>query len=159
MKSRIIILFMMLILVCLSRNMAFAEINRHLSLQTNYSYLLIFDEKIQKFTVGAQKAIKAELLTSIFDSNHELLINPLLSEDTNLIVWTDSNIYNFDISINKEAVNVPNIIKVNCKNTTLSQEAQADFEDMSLDTPPKTEEDNVFNFEIDQPPKVIKTQS
>jgi len=89
------------ILVFSSSAFALDEINRKIELKENHSHLLCFKEKIIRYKTGSEDAFEVEILSDIYDKRHEMLIKPLKAVNSNLIVWTKKQIYNFDISVQK----------------------------------------------------------
>ncbi len=71
--------------------------NKKLELKQNHSHLLSFNEKIIKYRLGDGDAFDVEVLPDIFNCRHEMLVKPLREVNTNLIIWTGSGVYNFDL--------------------------------------------------------------
>jgi hypothetical protein len=138
--------FIGLLSIFLFSNSCFAldTINKDLSVRTGYLYLLSFDEKVLNYKSGNDEAVTLELLSNIFNDRHELIIKPVKELNTNLIVWTQNAVYNFNLSIdNNPAPKSPNLVHIN------------NLEGLELDKPPHMQDLNtVFDTELDKPPGV-----
>ncbi|OGI01875.1 MAG: hypothetical protein A2Y25_07940 [Candidatus Melainabacteria bacterium GWF2_37_15] len=97
-KERLISIIALL-LICASPAYAIDEINKKLELKENFSHLLTFDEKIIRYKAGNDSAFNIEIMPDIYNTRHEMLIKPLVKINTNLLVWTESRVYNFDIKV------------------------------------------------------------
>ncbi len=96
-RCLISIIVCILFLAASGKAFSIEEINKKLELKENYSHLLSFNEKIIRYRTGEKEAFKIEILPDIFNDRHEMLIKPLKTLNTNLLVWTEDRIYNFDI--------------------------------------------------------------
>jgi len=120
-------------------NNAYADEVKTLFLSTDNTYLVDFDEKIDRYKISNDKAVIVELMTSIFTDKHELLLIPKLKENTDLTVWTAGGVYNLQLFIDKE----------NPDQT----------ESLAIDKPPSSSiYDDILDMEFDVPPKVINIQ-
>lgn len=143
------------VFLSLNANLALADGNQKLFLKTGYSYLLVFDKKVQRYSIGDETALKAELLTSIYTDKQEVLLKPLVSKDTNILVWTTEGLYNFDVFTNKEEAETAKIVHLKDSDSIKIGNPDS-LSDLSVDAPPENTVDteDVFNFEIDKPPVV-----
>ncbi|MDD3014249.1 MAG: hypothetical protein PHC34_11150 [Candidatus Gastranaerophilales bacterium] len=152
---------------------AFEQINKDLNLIKGYSYLLNFNDKIMRYSLGNNEAAKIEIISSIFNDKQEILLKTLKETDTNLLIWTKDNIYNFNVSIipNKPSKILSVISEVKDNNPVIASspkmqnfsksdkylpdDVKNKLEELSLDTPPNLPcKQDIFGFEIDQPPKM-----
>lgn len=76
-----------------------AQIDKTLYLKANVSHLLTFDEKIIRYKFDNNDSCQAEILQSIFNSGHEMLIKPVKKLDNKLTLWTKSKVYIFNIKL------------------------------------------------------------
>ena len=114
-----------------------AEVVKSVFIKPNGVYALIFNEKIQKYSLDNEKNFSTEILADIFGDNNQLLIKPLGGNSTNLTVWTPDSTYIYKLSVIG-------------KNTGGNE--NDDISD--LDSPPNPDAINEFDFEIDRPPGV-----
>lgn len=163
--NKIIKLFLAVGLVSFS-GVAFAagEINKKLELKPNFSHLLTFDEKIIRYRTGDDTAFKVEILPDIMNSHNEMLIKPLKEVNTNFLVWTENHIYNFDITA-KQKVGETEFFTIDAGKKPAPKETaplkQLSAGKYKLDLPPEPpkqikEKVGENDFEIDQPPNLIK---
>lgn len=82
---------------------AIEEISKKIELKENHSHLLSFDEKIIRYKAGVEGVFDIEILPDIYNQRHEIFIRPLKPADTNIMVWTKTQIYNFDIVVKANA--------------------------------------------------------
>ena len=127
------------LLVFLSCNTCFAanEITKNLSLMAGHPYLLSFDEKIVRYQLENSKAISIEPLVDIFNEKKELFIKPSQNSHTNLLVWTTSNVYKFNISTD-------NILNNSSPGGNC----------IEFDKPPCLPGSDMIDFDLDKPPGV-----
>ncbi len=108
--------------------MVFAEpilqIVKNMNLSVNTPHIITFDEKIIRYKFQNEKNIKAEILSNILNTRQELLVTPLEKLANKLTIWTDSRVYNINITF--EAGNPNTFAKDNCK-----------MLDFDLDKPPE----------------------
>ncbi|MDD3149692.1 MAG: hypothetical protein PHV68_02565 [Candidatus Gastranaerophilales bacterium] len=146
--------FLILFLIFVNSNLsAQADINKNISLNTGYSYVLVFEHQILDYRLGNEKFLQAELLASIFSDKTQLVLKPIEDADTNLLVWTQNGIYNFNINIKSTKNRTSNII--NIKTPKTPSELQKQLGNLKLDEPP-VNNGKVFDFEIDKPPMGVK---
>lgn len=131
-----------LILLITTQLSVFAYGNQKLFMKSNYTYLLNFDEKVEKISVGNDNFLYTELVSSIFNDKQQLILKPIKGQDTNVIVWTKKGLYNFDIYVDKSDKQTAKIIDLN------SGDAE------TLDKPPMIVTQEVFNIELDAPPSI-----
>ncbi|EKE03706.1 MAG: hypothetical protein ACD_20C00162G0008 [uncultured bacterium] len=118
--------------------------NKNMYFEKNCSYLMSFDEKILHYNLENTAAAKVEILSSIFNDRHELLIKPVENINTRLSVWTENNTYHFYISVIK-----PLAVQDNSKK---EKSVPYNFE---IDKPPYVSaQGNIFSFKLDEPPRV-----
>lgn len=156
--------FLLTILLIISvRNICFANtpISREMNIKTGHSYLIGFTEEVIRISVGDTKAIDTELLTNIFNSKKELILKPKVKGFTNILIWTKSNVYNFDLNINQQTSlpkstdnTTPAIQYFSKNNEKLSNEEKAQMDDLDLDSPPLLPDikKDTYDFELDKPP-------
>ena len=100
-RNRVIIIITCMLMLAFNPQNAYSvdEINKKLELKENFSHLLSFDEKIIRYKAGNDNAFAIEIMPDIYNTRHEMLIKPLLKANSNLLVWTESRIYNFEIKV------------------------------------------------------------
>jgi len=136
------------------RVLSVEEINKKLELKRNYSHLLSFDEKIVRYRAADKDAFQIEILPDIFNDRHEMLIKPLQEVNTNLLVWTQTNIYNFDIKAEHKR-GLTKFFSFNNNKQKLSKELSSLLGDFELDLPPSLpQKQNINEFELDLPPEL-----
>jgi len=143
---RKIIIICLLLLAFSQRAHSVVEINKKLKLKSNYSNLLSFNEKIIRYKIADKEAFEVEILPDIFNNRHELLVKPLKKSDTNLLIWTESCIYNFDIE-SRQKKGFASIF-----NFGDSNEEKLVIDGVEIDLPPVLTQGEVKDFEIDLPP-------
>jgi|GEM_PF-1748378 len=170
-RIKIILLTLIIGFLNVNESHAFDQINKNLNLVKGYSYLLNFNDKIVRYSLGNNEAAKIELISSIFNDKQEIILKTLKEADTNLLVWINDDVYNFNISIiqNKSDKSLPIISEIEdniptnspiiqnfSKNdNNLPDDIKNKLEELSLDIPPHLPgNQNIFGFEIDQPPKM-----
>jgi len=172
-KIEIILLMLIIGLLNTNKCPAFDQISKDLNLVKGYSYLLNFDNKVIKYSLGNNEAVKIELVSNIFNDKQEIILKTLKESNTNLLVWTKDDIYNFNISINqtKLSKNIPVISEVKNTDPTIAgspiiqnfskndkylpDNIKNMLGELSLDAPPHlpVNKQNIVGFEIDPPPK------
>jgi hypothetical protein len=171
-KIKIILLMLVIVLLNANKCSAIDQVNKNLNLMKGYSYLLCFNDKITHYSLGNSETAKIEVISSIFNDRQEMIIKTLKETDTNLLVWTKDNIYNFNVSIipakipknlfvvseivnGHENTGSPIIQNFSEDNKNLPYEIQGEIGELSLDIPPHLpNSQNIFGFEIDQPPRM-----
>ena len=162
MKKKIIIVLSCLLTFIIYPNQTYSagEITQKLKLKENYSHLLCFDEKIIRYRAGDNKAFDIEILPDIFNHRHEMLIKPLKKTNTNLLIWTKTRIYNFDIE-SKQGMRSTKFFSFNKDDKELSDKLLFVLDGQELDLPPDLPEKEVKegkkiieDFEIDLPPNI-----
>ncbi len=151
----ILICFLFLSGLILPGKALFAEENnKKLELKQNHSHLFSFDEKIIRYRLGDDKAFEIEILPDIFKGRHEMIIKPLCEVNTNLIVWTRTRVYNFDLKIKNKRELTEFFSFINGKKGVLKDTGALPGE-YELDMPPFLQKQNtVKDFEIDLPPQI-----
>ena len=154
---KLLILAAIINFIFLNPALAINEINKTFCLSAGYIYLFSFDEKIIRYKLGNPAAAKLELMTGIINTNQDMLIKPAIEANTNLIIWTNSNIYNFNLSI------VPNNSKNPSKTELLApMPAPSEFGAKPIQTfyknnkPLKEVNLNIRPVILDKPPVPIK---
>ncbi len=137
----------------LSQAKAEAYLDQKLFMDKGFVYLLIFDEKVEKYSTGNTQTLDIELLTSISSDKHQMIIKPKESKDTNLIIWTKNGLYNFNLLIENTNSQKDKIIYI--KKTEDDPELLKSTGGLNLDMPVIPKNKNVLNFEIDKPPMPI----
>lgn len=128
---------------------AFCVESKSLYLQKDSLYLLLFDNKIQEFKSSKDGIVKVSLMTTIFNDKHQVILQPKKSEDLNIIFWSNDEVFNFDIFVDKE--------KQSEKIIGISSAQKAELEkvskeiDADIDLPPGVKQE-FEGFEIDAPP-------
>lgn len=155
-KNILIILIIFLFLSgLLSSRTVFAvkESARTLKLKENYSHLLSFDEEIIRYRSGEKNAFEIEILPDIFNGRHEMIVKPLKELKTNLLVWTSTQVYNFDIEAESRG-NIKKFFSFNNSRHNLSKGISSTLGEYEIDMPPYLQKNTQVNdFEIDLPPK------
>lgn len=150
--------FLGLLLVFLNFNTCFAlSVNdKNLSFTTGYVYLLSFDEKILQYNVGDDKSVKLEILSNIFNDQHEILVKPIQKTNTNLTILTENTAYKFDLYINSSTATFSSIQVLPSQHIPLSAETKSVLDGFELDKPPISfdSQSKVLSFELDKPPRV-----
>jgi len=168
---RKIIIFLVLLAVFTGINQCFAydQVNKNLNLVKGYVYLLDFNDKIVRYSLGNNDAAKIELISSIFQNQQEIIIKTLKEADTNLLIWTKDNVYNFNINIaqnkskntsvvtdvkdNAIIAGSPVIQNFSKDDKNLPDDVKTQLEGLSIDPPPHlSKNQDLFGFEIDPPP-------
>lgn len=121
------------------------KVNKKLEMKANYSNLLSFNEKILRYKVADTEAFDVEVLPDIFNDRHEMLVKPLKKSDTNLLVWTETYIYNFDIASRQ---------KKGFASMFSFGEKEIVIDGFKIDPPPVLTQGTVTDFEIDPPPSL-----
>lgn len=125
---------------------------KELLLTKDKVYLLIFNSKVQKYSAGKENAFSIEIPESIYNDKWEILIRPKENISTNLIVWTDKGLFNFDISV-ADKNNQYNKIINNNEEKAMPDAIKAQLGGLELDLPPMTlNEVEVSDFILDKPP-------
>ena len=147
MKTKIIILLLLIFLSMPKAGFAGENINKNLYLRTGYSYLLRFNGKITDFSLGNTDTINIKLLSKTSENKDEIILKPVKNCDTNLLIWTGGGLYNFLISVNEKNSPFPLI-----QNFTELDE---------LDIPPYLPEksDYTDDIELDKPPVLLDNAS
>ncbi|HSA06408.1 MAG TPA: hypothetical protein P5556_04450 [Candidatus Gastranaerophilales bacterium] len=161
-KNKIILLILILLTSLNPVNKAFSleEINKKLELKENYSHLLNFDEKILRYRIADKEAFEIEIMPDTFKQRNEMLIKPLKTTNTNLIVWTEKNIYNFDIKTSS-GKNSAGFLNFNHEKKTPSKNASTVSAEYKIDLPPDLPNlknanflKEIKDFELDLPPGI-----
>lgn len=129
------------------------QISKELYIKQGHLYLLGFDEKVIHYKIGDESSIKVELLSNIYKNRHELIIKPIKELNTNLLIWTKSNVYNFNVNTLKR--NSPNSKKINNSYSQLQEfKAKNIVDGVEIDSPPSLPQHSIddYDFEIDTPP-------
>jgi hypothetical protein len=149
------IIFAGILLFLFKGDMCFSigQITKKLDMKQNYSYLLIFDEKIIRYDFSDKNSFNVQIMPDIYNKKHELIVHPLKEIEGNFFVWTESNIYNFEISV-KNSKDAPKIYNF-FSNPNIQRKKDVSSSD-EIDLPPLFPEkkSQVQEFEIDLPPGV-----
>jgi hypothetical protein len=143
-----LILFLLINLLNTNNCRAFNQIDKQLNLVKGSSYELNFDEKITKYSLGNSEAANIEIISSIFRSKQDVIIKTLKETETNLLIWTKDDFYNFNVTILPSKTSNISVI-TNIKDNTELLPAN---EEQTVDTPPDPKFNiDLFGFEIDKP--------
>ena len=141
-------------LIPLDKALSASEINKKLELKKNYSHLLSFNEKIIRYRIGDQESFEIEILPDIFNNRHEMLVRPLREIKTNLLVWTPTHIYNFDIEAEYKR-GLTEFFNFKSNENKLSGKTKSVLNDYEIDLPPfLPEKAKMEDFELDLPPEI-----
>jgi len=157
-------IFILVILTVLSIHSCFAvsQTNKDLYIKPGYAYLLAFDEEIIRYKIGNESSINAETPANIYADRHEIIIKAKKTLNTNLIIWTKLNVYNFNINIgnysgSKTTTQASPLLQEFIKsNPKLKQEVSPLINDFEFDKPPFPPQHNTYSIEIDKPPTIRK---
>lgn len=148
-----ICIFSMLMLFSSDSGFCSEKANRKLEMKKGHTHLLSFDEKIIRYRVGDKAAFNVEILPDIFNDRHEMLVKPLQEIDTNILVWTGTQVYNFDIEA-KERKGLTEFFRFNSKKEKISEDISSVLGEYELDLPPFVPVNTrIRSFEIDLPPR------
>ncbi len=155
-KISLILIFFILSVSLISSDRAISaeKANKKLELKVNYSHLISFDEKVIRYRAGDKAAFEVEILPDIFNDRHELLVKPLQEINTNLLVWTRTKVYNFDIEA-RQRKSLTKFFSFNKDKGWTKKEENVSFGDYELDLPPfPSVSPNTVEFELDAPPEL-----
>ncbi|MEI7474019.1 MAG: hypothetical protein WCK67_04505 [bacterium] len=137
MKNFVITAIILFLAIFMPLNSVRSEVFKQIKINKGDVYILKFSENFKKIEVGNAKALKVEQNTKIFNDDYELIISAMQAEDTNLIVWTKTNLYIYKILITKQ------------KQIKKNNEASL----IEIDKPPLKPLKLNDNMIIDQPPQ------
>lgn len=137
MKNFSKILIISLISLTSNNNNVFAEVFQQFPLNSNYSYIISFDSSIKQINIDPNNAIKVEIPVNLFNDKKDIIIIPLKETSLILKITTQSELYKFNLTINKENKFIP------LKDTS--------FQIAEIDKPPALK-NTKEEFILDQPP-------
>lgn len=151
-KPYLLIIYLLMFTISSSCAFSMGQISKKLEMKENYSNLICFDEKVIRYRIGDKDAFKIEILPDIFNDRHEMIIKPIKRVNTNLLVWTETQIYNFDIET-RRGRKLTKFFNINKSDQKLSKEVLSVLNGMELDMPPVAPiKKEAESFEIDLPP-------
>lgn len=157
-KFLYLVYFFILNFVLITPVFAVSQVNKNIVIKSGYAYLLSFDEQILKYKIGNEEAISVEIVHSLYPDENEMVINAKKNINTNLLIWTKTKEYNFNIntSENKDAANNSSncIMNFDKENLELKKEIKPLMNNMKFDQPPAPCEET--GTSIDQPPDKVK---
>jgi hypothetical protein len=122
---------------------------QNINLEKSRTYMVIFDEPVENYTLTDDKSLKVELLNTLVEDKTQMLLTSLDNKNSSLTVKTSSNTYRLDIFMQTDDANT-NVLS----NMQDDKNLKIMLGDIPLDFPPVPQNTGLFRFSLDTPPEM-----